>query len=303
MKKHILVLLMVLLCLVPAAAEETAEVQLVQRSPLLDAAFSMLEAGNPFLEFYNQATGANIEPYFEDGLPYFFGGKPDFTFHGITYMFYKYPDYAKRNAWENSGFYVKGRHYLYGLDCSGYTNWIFSEVGWPAHDSLAHLLDKYGLYGDKYLYSMHHGPQMPPYGELAQNLQVGDLLVHRKGSHHIMMYIGTLRDFGFTAETAPELADYLDHALVIHCGRHPDYYHRVTKWLEEHSDDPYYDDVYPTYGGVSVSLVGVVPTKAPHHERVEYVDYYWFDLNGYKLTTWEREDATSWCWIRLHETK
>lgn len=331
MKKHILVLLMVLLCLVPAAAEKQEKIkqtpsaplqvlgnpllmqsmllqtqrepQLVQRNPLLDAAFSMLEKGNPILEAYNRITGADIQPYFEDGLPYFFGGRHEFSFHGITYMFYKYPDYAKRNVWEDSGFYVKGRHYLFGLDCCGYTNWIFSEVGWPAHDSLSRILDWYGVYGDRYIHNFRTKEGMPPYGKLAETLQVGDMLLARKDSNHIMMYIGTLREYGFTAESAPELANYLDYALVIHCGRHPDYYHRTKKWVEDHSDDPYYSDVYPTYGGVSVSIVGIVPTDAPHHEKVEYVHYYWYDLDGYKLTTWEKENATSWCWYRHEPTE
>ena len=48
---------------------------LVEQNPLLNAAFSMLEADNPILERYNEITGADVRARYELGLPYFFGGK------------------------------------------------------------------------------------------------------------------------------------------------------------------------------------------------------------------------------------
>ena len=92
--------------------------------------------------------------------------------------------------------------------------------------------DGYGKYGKYHLYSHRKGQEMPPYAELAQHLEIGDLLAAKKGSRHIMMFIGTLRQFGFTAETAPELADYLDYTLVIHSGPNPDYGARMQQFLD-----------------------------------------------------------------------
>ena len=65
MKRFIALLLAIMtLNMLHVLAEETAEAELVQRSPVLDAAFKMVEDGNPFLAAYNEITGAGIEePY------------------------------------------------------------------------------------------------------------------------------------------------------------------------------------------------------------------------------------------------
>lgn len=282
------------------AEEETA---LVQRSELLDVAFTMLEAGNPFLEAYNEITGAAVEPYFELGLPYFFGGKHDQeTKSGELLVFSHAPLYAKRQCWETTHFYRKNAYYLYGFDCSGYTQWIYSQVGWPKHDKLDAMINQYGKYGKKnHVYSHRKGKEMPPYNELASTLQIGDLLVGKHGARHIMMFIGTLREFGFTAETVPELAEYLDYTLVIHCGPHPDYGERMQQFLDAHADDSYYDNVKVPNGGVTVSIIGVPLEAAPHHGMDGEEEYYWFELpDGTKLTIWDLEGCTSFCWFRIN---
>ena len=71
--KRIVALLLLLVMMGTAAAAE------VEASPVLDAAFSMLEAGNPFLTRYNELTGSGVEAVFELGAPYFFGGKHDYV--------------------------------------------------------------------------------------------------------------------------------------------------------------------------------------------------------------------------------
>ena len=70
MKKCLLLLLVLVLSLssLPALAQ-------VERHPELDAAFSMLEEGNPILARYNEITGANVEARYKYGMPYIFGGK------------------------------------------------------------------------------------------------------------------------------------------------------------------------------------------------------------------------------------
>ncbi len=202
---------------IPALAE-------VKRDPLLDTAFTLLEEGNIFVERYNALTGAQVEATFPLGLPYFFGGKHDDIINGMPRFIARAPEYTKRECWETTHFYRKDSFYLYGFDCSGFTQWIYSEVGYPEHDKLDKMINEWGKYGKKnHVYSHRKGKEMPSYPEVSENLIVGDLLVGKKGARHIMMFIGTLRDYGFTAEELPELANYLDHPLVVHCGPNPKY--------------------------------------------------------------------------------
>ena len=278
-----------------------AEEQPVQQSPLLDAAFSMLEAGNPILEAYNGVTGAGVAPYYEYGLPYLAGGAYDDKADGQPLLFARTPEYAAAVCTAKDEFYRRNRTYLFGLDGEGYTQWIFSEAGWPRHDTLSAMITEYGKYGKKnHVYSHRKGKEMPPYEELAETLQLGDLLVAKEGARHVMMFIGTLRDYGFTAETAPELAEYLDYTLVIHSGPNPDYGARMQQYLDEHADDPYYDNVNIPNGGVCVSIIGVPAEDAPHQVEDSNNLYHYFDLNGYKITIWDLEAATSFCWFRIH---
>lgn len=298
-----LILAVMTLSCLPAVAEETQAAALVQRSELLDAAFSMLEEGNPFLAAYNEITGANVEAVFEYGLPYFFGGKHDQNMvDGVSLTFSRVPLYAKRKCWENTNFYRKNAYYLYGLDCSGYTQWIFSEVGWPEHDKLDAMINQWGKYGDKnHVYSHRKGKEMPAFNELASTLQVGDLLVGKHAARHVMMFIGTLREYGFTAETAPELADYLDYTLVIHCGPNPEYGARMQQFLDEHADEPYYQGVLVPDGGVSVSIIGVPLEDAPHQGVDGKNEFSWFELpDGTKITIWDLPSCTSFCWFRIN---
>ena len=185
--KRILALLLAMMSMlsIPAfAGEETESAELVKQDPLLDAAFSMLEPGNPFLEKYNEITGAGIEPYFEYGLPYFFGGTHGLRANGELHLFGRAPGYTKRDCWEQTTFYDKGAFYLYGLDCKGYTRWICKQVGWPEHDELQNMILNLPAYGKKnHVYNSHvPGKEMPPYEELAETLLLGDMLVAKKGS-------------------------------------------------------------------------------------------------------------------------
>ena len=72
--KKLTALLVLMLTMVPSIMPAQAE---VERSKLLDAAFSMLEEGNDFVRRYNEMTGAEVTATFVDGCPYFFGGKAD----------------------------------------------------------------------------------------------------------------------------------------------------------------------------------------------------------------------------------
>ena len=305
MLKKLIALLLAMMTLSSLCAfAEGEDDGLVKQDPLLDAAFSMLEEGNPILEAYNEITGAGVEPVFEYGLPYFFGGTYDYKIKGEQLLFSKAPEYAKRACWEQTKFYDKNKVYLYGLDCSGFTRWVYNEAGWPKHDKLSAMINQFGKYEKKnHVYSHRKGMEMPPYEELAETLELGDLLVvkPKEGGRHVMMYIGTLRDYGFTAETAPELEDYLDYTLVIHSGPNPMHGPRMQQYLAEHADDPYYDNVNIPNGGVCVSLIGVRPEDAPYQVEDSNTMYYFFDLDGYQLTLWwELDTATSFCWFRIN---
>ncbi|MBQ8654042.1 MAG: C40 family peptidase [Clostridia bacterium] len=288
--KKIIALLLLLLTLLGCAAAHAE----VERSPLLDAAFTMLEKDNIFQRRYNEITGANVESYFETGLPYFFGGKEG------EKVLSKLPYFSQRKCWETTKFYRKNSWYLQGFDCSGYTRWIYKQVGLPEHDDLDNMILHWRYQDEGYhLYNHRPGYEMPPYDQLKDHLVVGDLLVSKVSARHIMMYIGTLRDYGFTAEEVPELADYLDYPLAIHCGPHPKYGERIQNYLDANRDR--YKNTKTTNGGVAVSIIGVPLEAATHHEFVQVSDFYYFMLDNdtTAMTIWDLPSATSFCWFRM----
>jgi len=291
MKKALIFVISFLLlasCIVfPASAQ-------VEKSPLLDAAFSLIEKDNIFLRRYNEITGSEVEAMFEHGVPYIFGGKGDDLFLS------QYPNFSKRKCWETTKFYRKNSVYIYGLDCSGYTNWIRRQVGLTEHDSLSNMILKYEYERNgNHLFNHRKGHEMPPYNELKDHLIVGDFLVAKNGARHIMMYIGTLNDYGFTAEEVPELAEYLDYPLVIHCGPSPVYGKVYEQFIAENPE--LYGNCKTTNGGVEVSIIGVPLEKAPITEHVQIDDFYYFmiDDGNYPLTIWDLPSCTSFCWFRM----
>jgi len=249
----------------------------VERQPELDAAFSMIEEGNQFLERYNQITGANIQARYQYGVPYFFGGK-------------KADDLMKiKKPIETTRYYSPKRAYVYGFDCTGYTQWINEQTGKPRHDSLSGMILKYSKY------TKNHLPfKELPFESLREHLQVGDFLVGKHRARHIMMYIGTLKDYGFTAETAPEAKDYLNYPLVIHCGANPFYPQRYEQYIAENNLK-----ATTTNGGVCVSIIGVPSSEMPHSVLSNKETYFYFDLNGYQLTLYDVTTATSYVWFRM----
>lgn len=291
MKKVILVILAVtmLMTVLPAGAE-------VERSAFLDAAFQCLEKDNIFQRRYNEITGAEVTSIFDLGIPYYFGGRY------MERMTSRAPEYSKYKCWETTKFYRKDSFYIDGFDCSGFTQWVYAQAGMPAHDSLSNMILKWEYQRNgNHIYNHREGYEMPPYDQLKDTLQVGDLLVAKDGARHIMMYIGTLADYGFTAEEVPQLADYLDYPLVIHCGPSPVYGARFQEYLDN-QEDPYYNNVKTTNGGVEVSILGIPMEDAPIQERVQITDYSYFliDDGNYPLTIWDLPSCTSFCWFRMN---
>ena len=272
MKKTLAVLLILtLLCAaLPASA-------LVEWSLELNAAFSMLEEGNPFLTRYNEITGAGVEARYALGLPYMFGGK---DFENLMLVWY---------ATETTKNFIEGKRYLYGFDCSGFTNWINFESGKPQHDSLEQMITNRGLYRSNQL-----NMKGIPFDLLYQELQVGDFLVANAGGRHIMMYIGTMEDFGYTAEDAPELQNYLTYPLFVHCGLCPPYAERYQTYIDANGLN-----CNTTDGGVAITITGMPVNEAPHYIFQDHYDHYYFDLNGYFLRVYDIDATTSYVWFRM----
>lgn len=306
MKKCIVwTLLLILLCGVCVSANAELE-----KNPLLDAAFSALEKDNIFQRRYNELTGSNVESLFDLGVPYFFGQQvSNGKLLNKTYLVSKYPEYAIKKCLEVTKTFVKGDLYIYGFDCSGYTRWIYDQCGLGMHPGLQDMITK-GQYRQYHLYNggknwTSKKKEMPAYNELKDTLQVGDLLVTKHSARHIMMYIGTLSDYGFTAEEVPDLAPYLDNPLVIHCGPSPFYGERFQKLIDENPER--YGRCHTTNGGVEVSILGVKPEEATYHTTVFHTkiysadyDYFLIDDGNYMLTLRDIDNATSFCWYRMH---
>lgn len=261
------------------------------RSKYIDVAFSCLEEDNIFLKRYNELTGADVKVKFKAGIPYFFGGQD------AKLVFSRYPDYKKRQMWEDTRFYRKGKIYIYGFDCSGFTRYVNMELGKEKHAKLTSLINA-SKYAENRIYGTKENKPMPAYNELYKHLKVGDMLVAKHRARHIMIYIGTLRQFGFTAEQLPELKDYLDYPLVVHSGPNPFYGPRFQSFIDNGGD--YYKRCNTTNGGVCVSIVGVPTDKAPNHAKIGAYEFDWFEIGSekYQLTIYDLPSSPEYCWFR-----
>ncbi|MGI6700514.1 MAG: hypothetical protein ACOX6G_09445 [Christensenellales bacterium] len=282
-------LFLVILCLVSVSAQA-----LVQKNPMLDKALSMLEQGNMFLERYNLLTGSNIQAVFPLGVPYFYGGQ------SYDRMMANYPNYSRANSLETTSFFKAGKLYILGFDCAGYADWICESNGLEEVPPLSSALTNYGKYGRNYVFTSNSNVKkpMPDWSVVAQHLQVGDFyIVYRNGSRHILMFIGTLRDYSFTKKEAPLLADYLDYPLVAHCGTSPVFGERFSNFIAE---NPEFSRCNTTDGGVHVSIIGVPLEAAPFHKRVQLSNFSYFKLpgNGQVMTIFDLGVVSSYCWFR-----
>ena len=277
MKKRclqVIAVLGVIVLILPAIAS-------ADRNRMMETALPFLEDGNPFLQRYNEMEGTDLEPVCPLGCPYFYGG------YNIRHLL------KPANPDHESEYYRKDQKYLYGFDCSGFTKYVVEQAGYERHPKISELLNRT-------LYTECEIPRsMTLSGKaLSPVLRRGDLLAiqHMDGGFHIAMFCGTLRDFGYTTETLPEvLVPYLFYPLLIHCTASSDYHERYSAYLEEQG----LEDVIPPYGGVIVSILDV-PLSAATSETPQIKDLSrpCFELEGYHLQITDLTQEKRYRWIR-----
>ena len=281
----LLVLAALLLCGSAGAEKKTKK---IQPYAVLNHAFTVLEKGNPFTERYNRIAGQKVKARMAQGAPYFWGAQED-------HLFAKEPDYVVVPAWSNSpAYYRTGVKYFYGFDCVGFVKWVWKETygeEMPARRS---------LFSDReHQIRNRETGKGPLWKGAVKTLVPGDILIMDRGpsSHHMGIYIGTLRMYGYTAEELPELADRLDTPLVIHCTTNAQVSDRFAELIAHGL--PKYRCATVTDGGVCVSLLVPDCKGVPGHVHQQNQDTRYYTLpDGTWLTVLSCEKVTDYCWYR-----
>ena len=249
----------------------------VTDSDLLDIALSALPEGHWALKQYQEVSGSLTQSLWpEAGVPYYYGG------HSEEKVLYH-----RFFPLQESRYYKPDRLYLCGFDCGSYLHWIEEKAGYVLHDSLSTLLRQ-------------RGPLFPLSGMMLEEWNAamvpGDMLVFNHGTYHIGMVIGTPRTLGLTAENAPELEDWMDVPLIIHCGEDPFCYDRFSAYIDAQN---FRMDTNPPDGGVTVSILLPQRKDAPHHREAPWKkDYGYFTVLGQPLLAFPLEDVTELAWFR-----
>lgn len=247
-------------------------------SPLLDSALSMLEEGNPILLRYGQLRGEPLAARYPDGCPYFFGGKLARLIH------------QPRQALQSSDHFKEGRWYIYGLDCYGFVSWAYQESGLKPPRRITDSFNA-ALMRDRQIPLMAKPPETWP-----EILRPGDLIALRGYYNHIMIYIGTLSDYGYTLDSAgPALASYLHYPLFIQSGAHHRYVERYAAFIQRLGKSY---TIHNTDGGVSVVLLGTPEGAAPFTAQVGQERLPYFQLEGYDLLAYSLARKEAYVGIR-----
>lgn len=268
------ILLAVFLLPISALMEEAAAPKGLKRAKVLDESLSLLEEGNVFLKKYNALTEAGLTARYPQGLPYFFGGRDEELLFKIM------------EAWQDSGHFKVGRNYVYGYDCIGFTRQVYKKSGLPHPDTISEMLQD-ARYAAFRVDVLSH-----PYPRWREILSVGDMLAIRgKTYNHIMIFVGTLGDFGFTRE---ELGDtlyrYRDFPLVIHTAENPWAIARNRRHIDSLNRTL---PIFDTDGGVHVAILGVPLIQAPHTVTVDEVTSHAFDVRGTYLPVYDLSQKLS----------
>ena len=263
----------------------------IEQSPFLDSAFSMLEADNPFLLRYRSLTGADVQSVFPLGVPYFWGGR---DFSQVTE---RLPEYTTRTIWDGTNaYYEKGESYLYGLDCTGFVEVVCDQAGKPLQGELSEMASKKHCQAGEHIWCTDN-PMPEDWMEVARGLEIGDIMRVRYGGRHVMIYMGTLRDYGYTEQNLPQLSKYLDHPLMIQSGGNPVCYRRFSRLVRSSSDSRTHQ-AKPSHGGVSVCIMGVEPADIPMWIQWNDETYGFFDVEGSCVTAFSMEYVTNYYFYR-----
>ena len=245
----------------------------ISYSPLYENSLYLLEQDSPFIEKYDDMADSLMGSTLPLGVPYYYAG-------GTEEKFLRrfYPTTTTR--------YYKDTHmYLCGLDCVGMTHLVYEKCGLERHPSISDLLSA----GTGTEILMHNDPS-----EWPMFLQPGDLIAVQHGTYHILMYLGTMRQFGWNEWNCGEAADLLDEPLVIHCGGNPFYYERYKQYIK----DKGFRDTLPPDGGVTVSVVQKTDRNAPHSTDTSWGKHFgWYELKDAKpLLVFPLDDCSDLAW-------
>ncbi len=278
------------------AAEAIARMDLsgatIEKNEFLDAAFSLLEEGNSFLLRYNAITGSDIQPLFSLGVPYFWGGR------GYNILTERWPEYTTREAWQDSiNYYRKGTTYIYGFDCIGLVKTVYKLAGHEIRGTVGDLISDQICEAGQHIWCSGKHPIPEDWNQVAEKLEIGDLLWVKHPGVHALIYIGTLRDYGYTEEQLPAMAGMLDYPLMIHCSRNPYCYFRFRNLLAS-QEKGRLAAATPPDGGVSICILGPDEEEAEMH--IAFLDGIddCFEVEGTCVTISSFKRVTSYFFYR-----
>ena len=256
---------------------------------VLSSAFACLEEGNPFLTRYNTVTWAEVVPRLPQGVPYVWGGMT------ASHVFAKEPDYCVLPISKGSPvWYEAGRKYINGFDCIGFIRYVYERARRIKLTTIS------GLFAEKdlFLWSSRTEDTLPLRMQWTE-LDPGDLLVMEHPGRHIAMYVGTLRNYGYTeGELGEQLAAYIDYPLVIHSSVNAQVSNRFADLIR--NGLPKYKAATDTDGGVCVSLITPHRDSAPYTVNQQKQDTSYFVLpDGTWLTVLPYDEMTRFAWIRV----
>ncbi len=275
------------------AAERIREMDLsgaaLKASPCLREGFAFLEEDNSLLLRYNAITGEQVEPLLPLGVPYFWGGRSYRTVIGLQ------PDYAVREAWQSSyNYYKKGTEYIYGFDCIGLVKNVYRLAGTPIEGTVTGLGEKAYCEAGHHVWCSETNP-LPEddWKKTAESLEVGDLLLVHHPGVHAMIYIGTLRDYGYTEKELPALGEALDYPLMLHCGGNPYCYMRFRDLINQRKGRKF-EEVEPPDGGVAICIIG--PEKEDAEMVIDYLGYSTpcYEIEGTCVTIFDFDEVESY---------
>ena len=245
----------------------------VQYRAIYENSLCMLEADSLFIERYDDTADSLMAASLPLGVPYYYAGGTEEKF---LHRFFPST---------TTHYYQDSHMYLCGLDCVGMTRLVYEKSGLERHPSIVDILHR-GVGHDAL---KKNDPSKWP-----MLLQPGDLIGVQHGTYHVLMYVGTLRQFGWKEYNAGEAEPLLDAPLAIHCGGNPFYYSRYKQYIKEQG----YRNTYPPDGGVTVSVIQQSDEDAPHSTDTSWGKHFgWYNITDTQpLLVFRLDDCTDMAW-------